>query len=135
MDDPRLDRQHRAMVDCINRLGEAIRSGETEEEVRRILSFLVLYSDTHFQEEEALMAQRDYPAQEEHRLQHQDCIHQIERLLELYRNGDRDVLTKLARFYEVWLVDHLAGSDQLLADFVRDPGPGGADGRPPAAAT
>jgi len=119
MGDPRLDGQHQAMVAGINRLAEAIDRGRTDSEIRKAITFLLVYVDTHFRQEEELMEQQGFHELEEHRLKHQACSRQINTLLRHFRTGNPGTLAGLVTFFEYWLVDHLQGADSRLAGFLR----------------
>lgn len=110
-----VDQQHQAMVAAFNRLALAIREQSAQAEVKKAISFLLMYTETHFKDEEALMVLVDYPDLEAHRLEHQDCSRRIEALLALCRDGDPGTLAYLTDFYEHWLVSHFEGSDRQLS--------------------
>lgn len=110
-----LDLQHQAMVAAYNRLAEAIHGNRVQGEVKQAISFLLLYTETHFKDEEALMERHAFPDREAHRAEHQDCVRRIDALLALCRDGDPGTLGYLTDFFEHWLVSHFEGSDRRLA--------------------
>jgi len=114
-----LDRQHGAMVAGINRMAMALEEGRPQPEIRRTLSLLLIYVETHFRDEEAVMARIGFPDFEGHRHQHTDCTRQVERLLKRCRDGDPGLLTELMRFLAYWLTEHLDSADRSLAQFIR----------------
>ena len=123
MGDTRLDRQHQAMVNGINRLADAIEQGRAQEEIGKAISFLLVYVESHFQHEEKFMREAAFPEAAEHSRKHVFCTRQIELLLETYRCGRGSTLPDLVDFFNHWIVDHLEGADCRLAAFLRDGDP------------
>lgn len=109
-----LDQQHQAMVAAFNRLAEAIDGNRAQGEIKQAISFLLMYTETHFKDEEALMERHAFPDRQAHRVEHQDCTRRIEDLLGMCRNGDPATLATLTDFFEHWLVSHFEGSDRRL---------------------
>ena len=64
-----IDKQHRQIVDYINRLGEAIKASN-KSEILQILDDVIDYTQSHFAFEEALMADAGYAALEAHQKIH-----------------------------------------------------------------
>ena len=114
-----LDGQHAAMVAGINRLAMALEEGRAHGEIRRTLSLLLVYVETHFRNEEALMQHLGFPDFETHRRKHFHCTRQVEWLLNLCREGDSDLLAELVRFLTYWLTEHLDSADRDLARFLK----------------
>ena len=117
--EPRLDGQHRAMVESINRLADATQTGQSRQEVRKAISFLLVYMDTHFKQEEAVMAAAEYPDLLAHRRKHEACAQKIDDLLERYRLGASETLAELVNFYQYWLAAHFQSADQDLSAFLK----------------
>ncbi len=112
---PGLDQQHRAMVAAFNRLAEAVNGNRAQGEVKQAISFLLMYTETHFKDEEALMERHAFPDLATHREEHLEGIRRIDSLLALCRNGDPGTLDYLTDFFQHWLVSHFEGSDRRLS--------------------
>lgn len=112
---PGLDQQHRAMVAAFNRLAEAVNGNRAQGEVKQAISFLLMYTETHFKDEEAMMERHAFPDLATHREEHLECIRRIDSLLALCRNGDPGTLDYLTDFFQHWLVSHFEGSDRRLS--------------------
>lgn len=129
MGDARLDAQHRAMIRAINGLETQIHEGRGPEAVNKAISFLMMYVETHFREEERCMERTGYPDRLAHARQHQSCARRIEGLLDSWRNGDEDILKDLVTFFSYWLAEHLGGADLRFSAFLREQGaPDGGSG-------
>ncbi len=116
--DAKIDLEHRMMVEGYNRLQEAREAGAAEPEVKRALSFLLVYVETHFQNEEAVMERLGYPFLAEHIAEHRECTRRINHLLECHRNAGEDVVEGLGRFFKYWLVEHFEVSDRQWAAYA-----------------
>ena len=119
MGEARLDGQHRAMVDSINRLADAVQAGQSRTEVWKAIAFLLVYMDTHFKQEEAVMEASAYPNLLVHRRKHEACAARIDALLEQYRLGDPGILAELIAFFTYWLAEHFQSADQELSTFLK----------------
>ncbi len=116
-----VDRQHRELVDQVNRLVEAMRAGKGRQVVGDILSFLGRYAVEHFQTEERIMERGGYPDLERHRQVHEAFKKDFGALAAEY---DRSP-TKLSLTIEVqrrvmeWLRDHVLKMDKKAAEYLR----------------
>ncbi|BDU75717.1 bacteriohemerythrin [Mesoterricola sediminis] len=118
--DPRLDSQHKALVTGVNRLAFAIACGQTQEEVWRILSFLIVYVHTHFRTEENLMAEKGFPELAAHADEHERARAYLDRLVNTYRAGSTSDLEELVSFLAAWLTEHFLGTDRAFAQHLQD---------------
>ena len=110
--DEKLDQQHQRLVAIINRLGEAIESGNERPVLMNILSDLTGYTKTHFAAEELAMKQADFSGIEEHRNQHANLNRQ---LADFYRNfyiSSRPQAHEVLAFLRSWLYDHILEQDK-----------------------
>lgn len=119
MGDVRLDSQHKAMVRAINHLAVRLEEGRSREGVNRSISFLMVYVELHFREEEEAMERSGYPSRVAHVEQHRECARRIEALLESWRNGAPGTLSDLVSFFNFWLADHLGDADRRFSEFLR----------------
>ncbi len=117
---PEIDSQHQELFEQVAALQAAMRGGNTEIEVRRILDFLGQYVARHFGTEETLMEKYEYPGRKMHVLQHNSFVSEFMLLKRTCDQGAisprfvlavHDHLTK-------WLINHIARTDKLLAAHV-----------------
>lgn len=119
--DPHMDRQHREIIELVDRL-DAIGADDASwmEHAHDILDKVMDVTVTHFNTEERLMAQVGYPvdARELMLQQHRDFkAYARIRVLE-FRAGDRSGLELLPGFLRVWLVEHEFGLDRELVSWI-----------------
>ncbi|BDU72979.1 bacteriohemerythrin [Mesoterricola silvestris] len=121
MGETRLDGQHRAMVRAINLLATRLQEGRPREGVNRSITFLMIYAELHFREEEAAMEACGYPELSVHVAQHRECSRRIEDMLAKWREGDSGLLTEVIAFFNYWLTEHLGNADRRFSEYLRRP--------------
>jgi len=118
-----IDHQHHNMFDALNRMHDAVSSGEGEAKVRRALDFLVDCTATHFREEEARLAAIDFPGLPEHQAEHTKLLNQVAEFMATY-NADptADNANSLAFFLVEWIVRHINEMDLRYIDAMKAKG-------------
>ena len=124
--DPRLatgnltiDSQHQRLFRMLDELHDAIVEGRDAEILDGVIDELQQFAAEHFRDEEALMADVDYPALRSHHQLHENLERRTEEMAEKYRSGEFTVSISLAMFVRDWLADHIGEHDRLLAEHIR----------------
>jgi hemerythrin len=108
-----IDHQHQTMFDALNRIYDAISSGEVETIVRRALDSLVDITANHFRDEEARMATIGFAGLAEHQEEHIKLLDQVAEFMAAYTaDPTADHATKLALFLVEWIVRHINQMDR-----------------------
>ncbi len=113
-----IDRQHRRMIELINRLEDGVRTHQEKKNMHSVLSELVSYTRNHFKTEEALMKTYKYPGYVQHRVEHQSLV---KRVVEFRRKFEAGTLTDahdLASFLMGWLEGHILGTDKKYGPYL-----------------
>ena len=105
-----IDEQHRILVGMIN----AIESADAAA-LNHLVLQLADYASLHFDTEEILMHQYGFPGEAAHCIEHQTFSGQVARLIEEKKAGIALDKANLFAFLQVWLLNHIARSDQELA--------------------
>lgn len=105
-----IDEQHRQIVDYINRLEDAIRTGD-EEAIRQVLEGVLNYTVTHFEFEEELMQQANFPALKAHQQSHEFFMRKVSVLRGRFNAGE-DAGSTLQSMLKGWLTGHIKGEDR-----------------------
>jgi hemerythrin len=113
-----IDNQHKRIVDYINELNNAIRTGSTEE-TRLTLEGLLDYTITHFEFEEELQEKAGYPFLKAHQSVHQRFMKRIAAFRGRANNGE-DIANELLSMLRVWLVSHIMGDDRDYVESVKE---------------
>lgn len=123
-----LDKQHKLLADCINRLMGECRQAETDspentvnhgQALARLIDELYTTTKSHFNHEEALMREENYPSYATHAREHLMLLAELKATV---ANGlkvdcaslNRDILNSL----KSWLIAHVSHSDRDFADFL-----------------
>lgn len=116
-----IDQQHRSIFDKINAMLEASRTGKAKQEVGVLLTFLGDYVITHFQAEEKLMAECNYPHLDAHRSTHTLFVNDFIKLKKQFDQEGPSLSLTLATQRRVvdWLFDHIKMTDKAMANHIR----------------
>jgi hemerythrin len=111
-----LDQQHQQMIDTVNELDQALRTGEGKSVVDAVLDKLVEYALVHFTAEERLMQQHDFPGLSTHQMQHEMFRQKIGTYLEDQKAGKPGVLVS-PLFMQEWMKQHLFNDRPAIERF------------------
>lgn len=114
-----VDAEHRYLFSLINAFHDAYAGGQSTKDLLTVLTRLVAYAETHFQHEEALMTQRQYPRLAHHHEQHERLYAAIYQLNEKLAANTLSVDRETMRFLKHWLVDHILQEDLGVGEFFR----------------
>lgn len=117
-----IDDDHKKLLSLINNLQTAVYYPTGEAFERQALKELVDYTKYHFEREEKLMRDNDYPEFEEHKRQHEAMIARVTGCMTAYEKDREGTIDDLTRFLKTWLVNHIAGTDQKYSAFLRSRG-------------
>ena len=109
-----LDSQHRYLFG----LGNTIQTAEPSEARSYVMS-LYKYIRVHFTREEQHMQAIGFPGVEEHRIQHERLISELNDLAQGFKP---EMLDDLVLFLNNWLVNHVMNDDKRYFDFARSLG-------------
>lgn len=112
-----IDQQHRRIVNFINILDRLTGMPGARVGVARVLYDLVDYTESHFDFEEALMADAGFKALDEHRRTHDSFTRRIKALQRRHEAGE-DVTETLLRLLEKWLIHHILEEDARYTENV-----------------
>jgi hemerythrin-like metal-binding protein len=116
----KLDEQHRGLIDALNRLEEAIRTGEDPAVASQTLDLIESCASEHFAYEEACMDAARCPAAETNRLCHEAFIRAFGRVREEFeRDGPTPrLLVSIQLNLVSWAVHHIGGVDCPLREYA-----------------
>jgi hemerythrin-like metal-binding protein/excisionase family DNA binding protein len=115
---PTVDAQHETLFLHAGRFLAAVRRGQAD--AAGMLAFIGDYAQAHFRTEENLMLECGYPAEREHRWEHEQFSRRLALLARSLEAGATpEALTALAQFLAGWLRGHVGGSDQLIGAHLR----------------
>lgn len=112
-----IDRQHKKLVELLNRLDEVVAVGEAPEIIAETVSELVDYTIYHFQHEETLMEKSGFNAElfAKHQKEHQGFVQQIQAARAAVSDDPSVISRQLLDFLVNWVADHILGIDKQMA--------------------
>lgn len=116
---PEVDEQHQKLFDILNRLHAAVSTGDEQGTIFGVLNELVDYTVYHFNTEEELFKKFNYPAMDEHVVEHNSLTKQAIDLQGQLRDGSATISFELLDFLYDWLMDHTTGLDMEFGNFIR----------------
>jgi hemerythrin len=115
----KIDEQHKKFFSLINVLHDAILKGKGEEVVGSVLKELQQYVIFHFKTEESWMEMYNYPDMNKHKLEHQEAIQKVNKLVLEYERGQQTVDIELLKFLSDWLQNHILQADRNYIPYFR----------------
>jgi len=115
-----IDAQHQTLFRIAAELHSAMANGQGKTAVARTLDRLIQYVSMHFSHEERLMRLHGYPDFAAHKAEHDALTKQVVQFQQEFQAGRAIVTVQLLRFLKEWLQNHIQGSDQKYAPFLRE---------------
>jgi hemerythrin len=115
VNNPEFDKHHQHLYALVNRLHDAMLSGQAKNTMSGILDELISYTQGHFAAEEAFMIARAYPGLAAHKAEHAKLAGQVVEFRERFRSGNAPITLELMHFLRDWLQNHIQRVDKKYA--------------------
>lgn len=109
-----IDEQHKELFYQINDFFHQ----ETKEAAIMTFDSLISYLDLHFEAEETLFRQMNYPKTQEHIEKHNKLRVKFKPIKEKLKNYDRNLHDKISLFFYNWLVNHILKDDMQYDAYI-----------------
>jgi hemerythrin len=115
-----VDKQHRHLVALTNQLSQACRHGGNVRDIvfKETMSRVVEYIHFHFECEQKLLQNYNYPHYAEHKSEHDSLVKKVLETTKDYAENKRFVPNNFARFLRSWIVGHIAHEDKKFGLYV-----------------
>lgn len=120
-----VDQQHKELFDRVSSFIKVVKSDERSweakiDEVKETLEFMKNYVVTHFHSEEALQKRIGFPGYEEHKAIHENFKAEISDYARRFEEEgyDEDLVQEFSGKLMAWLINHVASTDQNIADYI-----------------
>jgi len=117
-----IDEQHKKLINMLNELHDAMKTGKGKEATGKILSGLIDYVGTHFSAEEKLMQQYSYTEYASHKVEHDKLTQKALSLKKEFEQGAPVLTVELLNFLKEWLQTHILGTDKKYSQFLNSKG-------------
>ena len=117
---PEIDSEHAELINRAEKVMNAYQDGDPQQEILKLLTFLQSYVVEHFNNEEALQLQWNYPNRIEHQQIHDQFKSDVGLLYEdIIEHGlTLNSRIKLNFLVREWITKHIGEEDKKIADFI-----------------
>ena len=115
-----IDRQHQKLMEMINDLDAAMRSGKGKEVLANIIHGLVTYTRTHFTTEESYFDKFGYADASSHKLEHSNFVRKVSQFKDDFEKGRIGLSIEVMNFLSDWLKNHIKGTDKKYDPFLNE---------------
>ncbi len=113
-----IDEQHKYLFSLLNRLHNSVIEGAEQSALDKVLAELIEYTVYHFNSEEKLLKENNYPELDIHKQEHDELTRKVIELQTKFRDGSATISFEVLDFLSDWLTKHTMGSDQRYAAFI-----------------
>ncbi len=113
-----IDSQHKQLIRMINELYTAFKSIDRQEAIAAIIIELKAYTVFHFQTEERLFAEFNYPHTEEHKKEHQMFVDKVLDFESKFKEMKPILIFEIMTFLRQWLVHHILEEDMKYVTYL-----------------
>jgi len=117
-----IDQDHKKLISLLNQFTVAYDHAMSEDFEKKALEDLIDYTQYHFEREEKLMSDNDYPDFEAHKAKHQEMIEKVSTFVDLYNEKGHDALKEISEYLTVWLISHINGTDKEYSQYLNGRG-------------
>ncbi|MBM7556597.1 bacteriohemerythrin [Halanaerobacter jeridensis] len=116
----KIDQQHQQLFEQVNKLISMTEKDKSQAEIEEVIDFLAQYTINHFETEEEIQQQYNYPDYEHHKEIHDNFVAEVKEAKSKLENGEMGSadLVKLNKMVSRWLVNHVKGIDQELGAHI-----------------
>jgi methyl-accepting chemotaxis protein len=113
------DREHREMVEMINKIYQNLKSGQMDEVSLATVDELIHTYSHHFSGEETFMFTENYEDMDDHQLEHFYFLSRLNELKDDIEQGKKTEGIALVSMLAKWWQEHHSDQDGKLAEFAR----------------
>lgn len=115
-----LDQQHRLFFELVNRLYDAIQSGQGKQVLVRIFQDLSDHTARHFTAEENMLRDVNYPGLDTQKKHHDFFIAEIASLKKEVEENQERITVRTSDFLKDWFLNHVLQLDKQYADYLEE---------------
>jgi hemerythrin len=113
-----IDDEHKELFRLINTFHDHWQEKRDRREIVQVLNQLINYTQMHFQHEENIMQQEEYPKLAEHQQIHDSMVETIFKLQQSFEDKNLHFEIDTMKFVKNWMVEHILENDTLFRDFL-----------------
>ena len=114
-----IDYDHQTLVNITNELFSCVSKGLSSEETSTVIKYLINYVELHFQREESLFLESDYPDGAAHMKKHREIEQLVRGISDQYATDPSAInINDVMKFLENWLINHIMRTDRAYVPFL-----------------
>ncbi len=117
-----IDQDHKKLISLLNQFSTAYDYAMSEDYEREALNDLISYTKYHFEREENLLEQHNFPDLVAHKAQHRMMIDQVNSFVDLYNEKGHESLNEITEYLSNWLINHINGTDKEYTEHLHQHG-------------
>ena len=115
-----VDFDHMTLVNITNELFMRVDQGFSDEEIAQTITLLIEYVERHFDREEDLFRDSDYPDIGKHQAMHDDIRKTVRDIATIYKTQpDAININEVLQFLKKWLLNHIMKADQGYIQYLK----------------
>ena len=115
-----VDFDHMTLVNITNELFMRVDRGFSDEEIAQTITLLIDYVERHFEREEELFVNSDYPDVDKHLAMHADITKTVKDIALVYKTKpDAINIQEVLDFLKKWLLNHIMKADQGYVEYLK----------------
>jgi hemerythrin len=118
---PEIDKQHQEIMALITDLLKLCREDNNDGKQQSFADLVAIITEhlqKHFEAEENLMLENNYPHYENHKKRHDQLLENVKKMMEKILNGKHRSLLNMVIFLREWFVENIYGLDKDLGDYL-----------------
>jgi hemerythrin-like metal-binding protein len=116
---PKIDEQHKKLIDHINELNEAMRLGKGKQVIEKVLAGLKEYTEYHFGFEVAALERNQYPQVAEQKKEHAAYVSKLQELTMQHKRNELGINIDVMNFVSDWIRDHIMKEDMKYIPYLQ----------------
>ena len=113
-----IDTEHQELFRLINAFHDLWQEKRDPQTIAVLLNQLVAYAEMHFQHEETIMLDAEFPRLAEHQQVHESMVDNIFKLRQSFEHHHDHLEMNTMKFVKSWLLEHIIQNDYLFRDFL-----------------
>ncbi|NQU57853.1 MAG: hemerythrin family protein [Rhodospirillales bacterium] len=114
-----IDYDHQTLVNITNELFDCVDKGLSTEEISTTIKYLINYVELHFQREEKLFLESDYPDCKAHMGKHREIEKVVRGIATQYAADPTAInIDDVLAFLKKWLINHIMRTDRTYVPFL-----------------
>ncbi|MDR1447126.1 MAG: bacteriohemerythrin [Treponema sp.] len=119
---PEIDKQHQEIMALITDLLKLCREDDNDGKQQSFTDSVLIITEhfqKHFEAEEKLMLENNYPHYENHKRRHDQLLENVRKMTEKIIDGKQQMsLLNIVIFLREWFVENIYGLDKDLGDYL-----------------